>query len=96
MADCEKLLSEKDKLPSESATLDPRISLQVTSAANRIAGESLWKQAPAALKINSDIFKSEFMDKKTSLKVFFNHSAEVQGYIQTKNKKTTYWCMKDK
>lgn len=94
LADCQKMLTEKHKKDSVTESLDPRITLQVVSAANRIAGESLWKSAPEAKKIEENLYKSDFSDKNQSLTVFYNKAAEVQGYIQVKNKKTSYWCMK--
>lgn len=93
-ADCQQMLIEKNKLKSNSEKLDSRITLQVVSAANRIAGESLWKNAPEVQKIEPNLYKSDFTHSGHSLTVFYNKAAEVQGYIQVKNKKTSYWCMK--
>lgn len=94
-ADCGQMLIEKNKKTATPESLDSRITLQIVSAANRIAGESLWKAAPDVSKVEENLYKSDFRHGQQSLTVFYNKAAEVQGYIQTKNKKTTHWCIKE-
>lgn len=90
---CKSRLDDLNLKTATTTSLDQRMTLQVTSAANRIANKSLWKDAPEVLKISDSEFKSTFEHPKTNLVIFYTKEAEVFGYIKNKN---TYWCMKDK